>query len=149
VAVGAGLSASTNPSGGANAWRTSTADGALTAVSCPSTTLCVVGDNNGKVYVSTDPTGGPSTYKETEDIDSLHPFQPITDVSCVAVPGGDCVVVGLSGDAVTSADPAGGANAWSSETIDSSAGLTGVSCPASGLCFAADQSGDVLIGRAG
>jgi hypothetical protein len=147
LAVGAGISASANPAAGSSTWRTSTALAALSADACPTTKLCVVGDQNGNAYASTDPTGGPSTYKETENIDTEHPFQPITGISCQA--NGDCVVVGLSGDAVTTANPSGGAKAWSSKTIDSSTGLTDVSCPTADLCVAADQTGDVVIGRAG
>jgi len=147
VAVGAGISASTDPAGGAGTWRTSTALPGLAADSCPTTTLCVVGDASDNVYVSTDPAGGPSTFTGPQLIDSLHPFQPITGISCQA--NGDCVVVGLSGDAVTTADPTGGAKAWRSKTIDPSSGLADVSCPTSGLCFAADEAGDVVIGTAG
>jgi hypothetical protein len=147
LAVGAGISASANPAAGSSTWRTSTALPALSADSCPTTKLCVVGDQNGNAYASTDPTGGPSTYKETENIDTGHPFQPITGISCQA--NGDCVIVGLSGDAVTTADPSGGAKAWSGKTIDPSSGLTDVSCPTADLCFAADQTGDVVIGKAG
>jgi hypothetical protein len=147
VADGAGISATSTPAAGAGGWRTSTAIGALSAVSCPTTALCVIGDQNGDVYVSTDPTGGPSTFTEHQAIDSLHPFQPITGISCV--PGGACVVVGLSGDAVVSANPAGGAKTWASKTIDTSTGLNGISCPTSGLCFAADEAGDVVVGRTG
>jgi hypothetical protein len=146
VAVGAGLSATATPAAGVSGWHTTTALAMLSALSCPSTSLCVVGDSNGNVYVSANPTGGPATYKETEAIDSLHPFQPITGISCV--PSGECVVVGLSGDAVVSADPSGGAQAWKTKTADTSTGLTAVSCPTAGLCFASDQTGDVVVGTA-
>ncbi len=146
VAVGAGLSATASPTAGVSGWHTTTALAMLSTVSCPSTSLCVVGDSNGNVYVSTDPTGGPATYKETEAIDSLHPFQPIAGISCV--PGGPCVVVGLSGDAVVSANPGGGAQTWKTRRADASTGLTSVSCPTARLCFASDQAGDVVVGTA-
>jgi hypothetical protein len=147
LAVGAGISASAQPAAGSSTWRTSTALAALSADSCPTTRLCVVGDQNGNAYTSTDPTGGPSTYRQTEAIDRLHPFQPITGIACQA--NGDCVVVGLSGDAVTTANPSGGASAWSAKTIDPSSSLIDVSCPTGDLCFAADGSGDVVMGKAG
>jgi len=143
VAAGSGLSTSTNPTGGASAWRSNSSVGGA-AVSCPTTTLCVLPDDNGNVYTSTNPTGGPAAYKQTELIDRLHPFQPATGVSCVA--NGPCVVVGLSGDAVTTLDPTGGSSAWTAETIDSSTGLAGVSCASSDLCVAVDESGNALIG---
>jgi hypothetical protein len=143
VAVGSGLSTSTDPTGGASAWRSNSSVGG-TAVSCPTTTLCVLAGGTGDVSTSTNPTGGPSAYKYTPGIDSMHPFQPGTGVSCVA--GGPCVIVGLSGDAITTLDPTGPAGAWSTATIDSSTGLAGVSCASGDLCVAVDQAGDALIG---
>jgi uncharacterized protein RhaS with RHS repeats len=144
VAVGTGLSASTDPTGGSGAWRTTTAL-SLSTDSCPSTRLCVATDQNGNAYVSTDPTGGPSAYKEIENVDTIHPFEPFTGISCQ--PSGECVAVGLSGDAVVTSDPAGGASAWKTQAIDSSTGINDVSCPTGSLCFAADQSGDVVVGK--
>lgn len=74
---------STDPTGGASAWSVGEVNeghGAthLTAVSCPSTILCVAvsgGSNNsngGKVLTSTDPTGGPGTWH----FENLVPFRP-------------------------------------------------------------------------
>ena len=143
VAVGSSLSTSTDPTGGASAWRSTSAIRA-DSVSCPTTTLCVLSGDTGDVTTTTNPTGGPSAYKYTPGIDSLHPFQPTTTVSCVAV--GPCVIVGGSGDAITTLDPTGPASAWSASTIDSSSGLAGVSCVSAHLCVAVDQSGNALIG---
>jgi hypothetical protein len=143
VAAGAGLSTSTMPAGGASAWRTTTAVSGG-AVSCPTSTLCVIGGGTGDAEISTDPTGGPSAYTDTY-IDTIHVLETNTGVSCVA--GGPCVVVGDGGDAITSLDPAGGAKAWTTVNIDPSAGLSAVSCASADLCVAVDTAGDALVGR--
>jgi hypothetical protein len=56
------------------------------------------------------------------------------------------VIVGASGAAITTLDPTGAASAWSTNTIDSSSGLAGVSCVSARLCVAVDQSRNALIG---
>jgi hypothetical protein len=52
------LLTSSNPTGGADAWSTTTLAQTLTALSCPTTTLCVAGDEGGQLYVTDNPTGG-------------------------------------------------------------------------------------------
>lgn len=143
VAVGAGFATSSNPTGGSGAWTTTTSLDA-SAVSCPTSLLCVAVDGNGNAYSSTDPTGGPAAWKMSDNIDRLHPFQPMTGVSCPTTRL--CVAVGLSGDAVTSTNPTRGSAAWTGETIDTASGLTGVSCPTSSMCLAVDQTGDAVVG---
>jgi hypothetical protein len=50
-----------------SAWSKASVDRALDAVSydavsCPSVSLCVAGDQNGNVLTSTDPTGGANAW---------------------------------------------------------------------------------------
>lgn len=143
VAGGGGISASRAPAAGASTWRTDSALNAINAISCPTANLCVLADDSGNVYVSTDPAGGAATYHQPHGlVDSHHPFQPATGLACQA--SGACVLVGLSGDVVTTADAVAGD--WSTATVDQS-GLTGVACPVASTCYATDQSGDLVTGE--
>ncbi|HET9125338.1 MAG TPA: hypothetical protein VFN65_10675 [Solirubrobacteraceae bacterium] len=141
VAVGVGFATSTDPSGGASAWRSTSALGAQT-VSCAGSHLCVAVDGNGNGYVTTDPTGGPQAWRQQVAIDRVFPFSPLTGISCPAT--SLCVAVNASGDAVSSTDPTAGA--WASQAIDSASGLAAVSCPDVTTCLAADGAGDVVVG---
>ena len=71
---------STNPTGGASAWTSSTVPGAaagLDSAACASASLCVLGGYE-KTFTSTDPTGGSATWDE-----SAAPFQSfIGSISC-------------------------------------------------------------------
>lgn len=57
------LELSTHPA--SDQWTAETIDHyqQLDSISCPSVSLCVVVDSEGHVVTSTDPTGGPSTWK--------------------------------------------------------------------------------------
>src|SRR5581483_6109801 len=80
----------TNPSGGDGAWAIAPIDGQLTdprslgelvtAISCPSASLCVAVDNIGNVITSTNPTGGASAWTVTS-VDSPN---ALLAVSCPA-----------------------------------------------------------------
>jgi hypothetical protein len=117
VAVGyeGSVFVSTDPTGGANAWSVGEVNegrGAthLTAVSCPSPSLCVAvsgGSNNsngGKVLTSTDPASG--NWQATELGSSLD----LRGVSC-GTPS-LCVAVAKEGRIFASTEPTGGASAW-------------------------------------
>lgn len=43
-------------------------------------------------------------------------------------------------------NPTGGAAAWKVTNVDGTNSLLGVSCPNSGLCFAVDGIGNVVVG---
>ena len=68
-----GILASTDPTGGTNTWRRAASLDAPSTVSafestslaCPSTTLCVVGNSNGYLWISTNPTGGAKAWNLT------------------------------------------------------------------------------------
>jgi hypothetical protein len=59
-----------------------------------------------------------------------------------------CIAVGARGQAVTSANPAGGSGAWDAADIDRTSKLTAVSCAGASVCVATDNKGQV-VSRAG
>jgi hypothetical protein len=116
-----------------------TIDGSNTikAAACPSTSLCVVGDNDGNVFVSTAPTGSSASWTEV-NIDGVKPIDAISCVSSASL----CVAVDSSGDYIYSTD--NGA-AWSSPVdVDGTSSLTSVSCLSTSFCEAADGAGNVV-----
>jgi hypothetical protein len=146
-----GLLVSTDPSGGAGAWRLVIAPPAprdnapaVYGVSCPSTSFCIAVGGYA-ILTSSDPAGGPVAWKVTPiPAPSGRPLDGLSCASsslCVAyksMPGGT-----LSGGRVlSSTDPAGGAGAWQASTLrevpDS------VDCVRSGLCLLGTRRGDVL-----
>ena len=90
---------STNPTGGASAWKLTRLAGSmmLVSVSCASRNFCMVGDLSDSVFVSNNPSGGSSawtrvrvTAQGTQAMVALS--CPITGF-CVGVDGGDGVHV--------------------------------------------------------
>jgi hypothetical protein len=143
VAVGAEgrLFVSSNPTGGATAWRPvgSPTPRDLFAVSCVGTTLCAAGDAGGNILTSTDPTGG-GGFAATNPDGSVQ----ITGLSCPTTE--QCLAVTNNADVLTSNDPTGGADAWSFENLvpfeaEGTGGssfvgnaLFGASCASTALC---------------
>lgn len=152
--VGAVIATTSQPTATSpSAWTlTRLADGH--SISCPSASLCVVGDNHGGVLVSTDPTGGTQAWAQT-DIDPPkltcpgHPdcfyvYASVTGISCPATTG--CVAVdtnGLdgTGSILSSVDPTGGSAAWKVTPVGRSGSLGSVSCPSASLCVAVGVAG--------
>jgi hypothetical protein len=114
VARGGRIFASTNPTGGASAWReagTPGGPGDLEGVSCVTTVLCAAGNLTGNMLTSTNPAGGGGTWSETNAGGSVQ----ITGVSCPTAKR--CAAVDNNGDVLTSADPTGGAGSWHFENL--------------------------------
>jgi hypothetical protein len=104
----------------------------LWSVSCPSTVLCVgVGGATPFLYVSTNPSGGPSTWTKTQ----IPGVQSIEDVSCPSTTL--CVASTSSGQLLVSTDPTSGPSAWSVDSVDGTATLGAISCPTTSACFVA------------
>lgn len=151
VAVdGTAVVVSTDPTGGSSTWQRATVEQGdlyrLNAVSCPSASMCVAVDQEGNVVTSTDPAGGASAW----EINAAEyvPFGPgipgLSGLFAVSCPSTSfCLSVDSLGNAVRSANPTGGAGAWTVEQIDGSNGPDGLACRSSG-CVAVDQSGNVL-----
>lgn len=145
-----GLLVSTDPSGGAGAWKLAIAPPApgnnapvVYGVSCPSTSFCVAAGGYA-ILTSSDPAGGPAAWKVTpvpvpndRYLFGLSCASPSLCVAYESAPTGT-----LSGGRVlSSTDPAGGASAWQASTLrevpDS------VDCVPS-LCLLGSRRGDVL-----
>jgi hypothetical protein len=138
VLVGDGsIYTSTDPSAGS--WMTTHPAGslALTAVDCPTTSLCVASTTSGQVAVSTDPTGGASAWS-LEDVDGDNPMY---GVSCPS--SSECVATDIAGNVLTTTDPTGGPSAWNVRKV--TPGMTHVSCPSTSLCVAEVGNSGVAV----
>lgn len=137
---------STNPAGGADAWSVSDVNegpGAshLTAVSCPSASLCVAvsggyGESAGRIFTSTRPLSG--NWKRAQ----LAGFPDLRGVSCATT--FLCVAVADEGRIFVSNNPTGGDSAWRAVASPTPRDLFAVSCVASTLCTAGDAGGNLL-----
>jgi hypothetical protein len=148
VAVGyeGSVFTSTDPTGGAKDWSVSDLNegpGAahLTAVSCPSVSLCVAvsggyGGSAGRIFTSTEPISG--KWQRVQ----LANFPDLRGVSC-ATPS-LCVAVGNEGRIFVSGNPTGGVSAWRPTGSPTPRDLFAVSCVAAILCAAGDAGGNVL-----
>jgi hypothetical protein len=164
----------TDPLAGASAWSSAKIgkpNQRGNAVSCPSPSLCVVVEDTGEIAMSTDPTGGVGAWHTTK-IDSGQVCRvnicasvgrgpaepPLGAISCPST--SLCVAGDWDGNVLTSTDPIGGSDSWSSAYVDSntSAGLhhggialqttiTSVACPSTSLCLASDEDGYVLASQ--
>lgn len=162
---------STHPADGARAWTLTHVDevtdscpveggyepcqAALTAISCPSVSLCVAVDSGGDVLVSTDPAGGgawstahadTATYEDTAEHETVQ--ASLTSISCPATKL--CVAGDNDGNVITSTDPQSASAAWRTTHVDSALqgdgyGLNALSCPSASLCVAVDgYASDVI-----
>jgi hypothetical protein len=113
VAKGGRIFVSSDPTGGASAWREagSPTPRDLQAVSCVAALLCAAGDGGGNILTSTDPTGPGATWSEAKAGGPVL----ITGVSCPTASG--CVAVDNNGDVLTSTEPTGGPDSWHAENL--------------------------------
>lgn len=159
VAVGTAgnVASSTDPTGGPSAWHIAhvAAGGCvfggncygLSAVSCPTVSLCVAVDADGSVVTSTKPTGGRGAWHAFA-VDKRAVCTP--DSGCVGPSGVSCpsaslcVAVDQVGDVVTSTSPIGAASAWKTTRVNGIGSCclsAGVSCPLLSLCVVVDGAG--------
>lgn len=132
---------STDPSGGAEAWSSNSADVGeahdLLGFSCPSTTLCVGVDYFGNAVTSTEPAGGAGAWNVSGRLSIA-----LVGVSCPTT--SLCVATQQEGSVLYSTDPAGGG--W--ETVEGVSlhgfGEHSIACPSTTLCLAADGEGKLL-----
>jgi len=112
----------------------------LTSISCPSATFCVVGDTTGDVIVSTNPTGGAASWKQSHigigdcTVSETLAFCWLAGMSCPTT--NLCVAVDSAGRMFTSINPAGGAKAWHSFDMSTVGYVVGISCAGAGFCVA-------------
>jgi hypothetical protein len=111
----------------------------LRGVSCGSPSLCVAVAREGRVFVSTNPTGGASAWTEAGTPGGPGDLEGIDCASTLL-----CAAGNMTGNILTSIDPAGGAGTWHEANTGGSVQITGVSCPTALRCLAVDNNGDVL-----
>lgn len=160
VAVGGNntIAASTDPTGGPQAWNVSHPGGSfepppggrgeqtyggkqIRGVSCTSAALCVATGLEGLILSATDPTGGTSAWRIVplgEGGTNFHLF----GISCPTP--SLCVAVGYAGKVFTSTDPTGEKAAWALTELPQPFDLRGISCPSASLCVAVGNEGNIL-----
>jgi WD40-like Beta Propeller Repeat len=108
------------------------------AISCPSASLCVAGDQAGNVLNSTNPTGGSTAWNSAG---ALISSPSSGGVSCPSI--SLCAAVGSS-SVLTATDPSGGASAWTTATIGGYPALGAISCPSVSLCVGVGGGPNIL-----
>ncbi len=126
---------STDPLGGAHAWRVAhvdrTASPSLSGLSCPSSRLCVATDDQtNTVFTSRDPAAGARSWSSF----SLSGIDELWSPSCPSV---HLCVAAARGALVRSTHPTGGPQRWKRLTVVPNAGNAGdIACPSVSLCVA-------------
>lgn len=138
---------STNPAGGTGAWTESKNTMIPVRIpwnyslDCPSTSLCVVGREDG-MSTTTNPTGGTGAWNFVEfwpHGSNNYPYNVLcpSTTLCLASEG--------EGNLLTSTNPTGGAGAWSGFNVRSgSDGRFAVTCPSTSFCVGFDNEGGML-----
>jgi hypothetical protein len=135
------LLSSTNPSGGWAAWPVVAIDpgplGFISSFSCPSASLCVGTDVEGRIISSATPGAGPWAFSSP-----ITGGEILTGMSCAS--STLCVAAGY-GRVYVSTKPAGGSGEWTALDIDAENRLAAVTCaPGTTLCVAVDGKGALL-----
>jgi hypothetical protein len=133
---------------------------ALESLSCPSTSLCLAGDQVGGIFALREPTNPTSTWTTVREATG-GPIEPVITISQISCPSTSrCVAVGASPFAgrspwVAVSDSPGTPGTWARESYEPVAcagsetcALTGVVCPSEILCIASDYGGQVIVGHA-
>jgi hypothetical protein len=130
---------STNPTAGQ--WQATRLSSSLDlrGVSCGTPSLCVAVAREGRLFVSTDPTGGASAWTEAGTPGGPGDLEGVSCVSTLL-----CAAGNMTGNVLTSTDPTAGGASWSEANAGGSVQITGVSCPTASRCVAVDNNGDVL-----
>lgn len=154
-----GVTASTNPGGGASAWAPSASPpsrrgfgAAVHGVACPSTSFCVA-VGTGSILTSTNPAGGASTWRVTPV--SVPSSDYLDGVACAS--RSLCVAFAASsrqpstgasaprnGLVFSSTDPAGGASAWKRAVLHD---VPDYAYCLPRVCVLATEDGDILTAR--
>jgi hypothetical protein len=140
---------STNPAGGAGAWKSARVDRSaglgLLAVSCPSAGVCVAGDYNGNLLTTINPTGGAPAWRTKNVYGLADRPAPIQAIECPTT--SMCVAVDRGGNALTSNGPGSSTAAWDVAPTPGRLSLTALACPSTKLCLAGSATGEILVGR--
>lgn len=129
---------STNPTAGQ--WQVSRLGDSLDlrGVSCGTPSLCVAVAREGRIFVSTDPTGGASTWREAGIPGGAGDLEGVACASTLL-----CAAGNLTGNVLTATAAATGGG-WSEANAGGSVQITGIACPAASACVAVDNNADVL-----
>jgi hypothetical protein len=130
---------STNPIAGQ--WQTTQLGPQLElrSISCGTPSLCVAAAGGGRLFVSTDPTGGTGAWRAVATPAGAGDLEGASCVSTVL-----CAVGNMTGNVLTTTSPASGGATWSEANAGGSVQVTGVSCPSASSCVAVDNNGDVM-----
>ena len=110
----------------------------LTAVDCPSASLCVAADRRGGALSTAEPLRG-GAWRSGAPIDSLGRLNAL---SCPSAAG--CFAVGGAGNLEYGLG-SGSSRAWNAWNIDLLTPLNAISCPTLSMCIAVDDAGRVLV----
>lgn len=139
VAAGNGqLMVSTGPTSGASAWQPVPLADAFSSVACASRNLCVAVGGD-QIATSSDPADPSSWTLGSITAGGLDGVACPSATLCTATAG-----TGVSGDVVTSTDPAAGAATWSAGPLDSGHNLFGIACGSPAFCITGDGNGGVF-----
>jgi hypothetical protein len=157
---------STDPTGGAGAWRATYVDNnhaycgsgsgcqtAIASVSCPSVSLCAASDDAGDVVTTQDPAGAKWALSHAMPAPRPRAYG-LAQLSCPST--SRCVGIASDGRAYATDRLLSGA-VWDGTPIDNACALTlgstpacptDVACPSALLCVAVDMSGHAIVGHA-
>ncbi|HLI15797.1 MAG TPA: hypothetical protein VKV23_07085 [Acidimicrobiales bacterium] len=110
----------------------------VTAVSCPSTSLCVAGDNAGNILTA---NGDPTNEVNWSTASSVASSK-ITAISCPTT--SFCVATDVGGQVLVSDNPSAGGSSWTASVVDPGQALTSLACASTSFCVAGDGSGQVV-----
>jgi hypothetical protein len=111
----------------------------LRSISCGTPSLCVAAARGGRLFASTEPTGGAGAWTPVATPVGAGDLEGASCFSTLL-----CAVGNLTGNILTTTNPAaGGASTWSAANAGGSVQITGISCPAADACLAVDNNGDV------
>jgi hypothetical protein len=119
---------------------------ALTAVSCPTRSLCIAVDDSGDEATSKDPTAGRRAWR-VAGVDGDNSFTGLSCPSvqlCVGVDA-EAYSEGDSGDILTATRPAHGGSSWRTTFTDNDNNFGTVACSSRALCLAGDEGGNLLV----
>lgn len=137
---GGTIATSTDPAGGATAWKVGhiTGFGMFASAFCASVSLCLAADYDGNLAVSTNPTGSASAWA----ISPVASFNPLSDLACPSA--ALCIARDDGGNVLTTNAPGAGVSSWTATAVDPAHAVRSVSCVSASLCAVFDSGGNVL-----
>lgn len=136
------LGVSSKPTGEPTAWTFfELGNGQVTGLDCLSSKLCLASTASGYIDWSIELAGGESDWSTAKIAN-----EDLTSVACASE--SRCFASGYDGRIWSTATPTSGAS-WSSENVDSSTAINGLSCPTQtpvATCIGVDADGNVLTG---